>query len=147
MKILRTLIKIIVVLAIVFNVCFILSATSSFLGIKIIKYSGSEMEPALKDGNMVVYKQQENYSKGDIIVTTEAGKLYISRIKEINDYSVITKNDLSEYNNRLQNKNDIIGKIFFVIDKPIIILYYTSMIVILLLLTMEIFLSINEKFL
>ena len=147
MKIIRNIIKVFILLVVIFNICFILTTTNSFFGIKTIKYIGNEMAPAINNNNLVLYKVSEQYFPNDIIVSKETNRLYISRIKEINEYSFITKNDLSQYDNRIQSTNDILGKVFFVIDKPTIILYYTCMIVTLLLLFIDIYLAlkINKK--
>lgn len=57
--------------------------------------SGS-MEPAFSQGDLILVRQKDSYTQGDIVVYQDSGSLVVHRILEISSDTVITKGDAND---------------------------------------------------
>ena len=112
MKILRNIIRIFAALLLIANFILILSTRYEIFNVRTIKNTGDYMNPTIKDGNLVVSLKKSSYKKGEIILVKQTDEYNISRITNIDNYSVETKDDNRTTKNSLKNINDIEGKSF-----------------------------------
>ena len=134
MKILRNIIRIFAAILLIANFILILSTRYEIFNVRTIKNTGDYMNPTIKDNDLVVSLKKSSYKKGEIILVKQTDKYYISRITNIDNYSVETKDDNRTTNNSLKNINDIEGKVVLVINKEVMMLYIITIALVCLLL-------------
>ena len=110
MKILRNIIRIFAAILLIANFILILSTRYEIFNVRTIKNTGDYMNPKIKDNDLVVSLKKSSYKKGEIILVKQTDEYYISRITNIDNYSVETKDDNRTTKNSLKNINDIEGK-------------------------------------
>ena len=123
MKILRNIIRIFAAILLIANFILILSTRYEIFNVRTIKNTGDYMNPTIKDNDLVVSLKKSSYKKGEIILVKQTDEYYISRITNIDNYSVETKDDNRTTKNSLKNINDIKGKVVLVINKEVMMLY------------------------
>ena len=145
MKILRNIIRIFAALLLIANFILILSTRYEIFNVRTIKNTGDYMNPTIKDGNLVVSLKKSSYKKGEIILVKQTYEYYISRITNIDNYSVETKDDNRTTNNSLKNINDIEGKVVLVINKEVMMLYIITIALVCLLLVSDMFITLSTS--
>ena len=145
MKILRNIIRIFAALLLIANFILILSTRYEIFNVRTIKNTGDYMNPTIKDGNLVVSLKKSSYKKGEIILVKQTDEYYISRITNIDNYSVETKDDNRTTPNSLKNINDIEGKVFLVINKEVMMLYIITIALVCLLLVSDMFITLSTS--
>lgn len=145
MKILRNIIRIFAALLLIANFILILSTRYEIFNVRTIKNTGDYMNPTIKDGNLVVSLKKSSYKKGEIILVKQTDKYYISRITNIDNYSVETKDDNRTTKNSLKNINDIEGKVVLVINKEVMMLYIITIALVCLLLVSDMFITLSTS--
>ena len=145
MKILRNIIRIFAALLLIANFILILSTRYEIFNVRTIKNTGDYMNPTIKDGNLVVSLKKSSYKKGEIILVKQTDEYYISRITNIYNYSVETKDDNRTTNNSLKNINDIEGKVVLVINKEVMMLYIITIALVCLLLVSDMFITLSTS--
>ena len=145
MKILRNIIRIFAALLLIANFILILSTRYEIFNVRTIKNTGDYMNPTIKDGNLVVSLKKSSYKKGEIILVKQTDEYYISRITNIDNYSVETKDDNRTTNNSLKNINDIEGKVVLVINKEVMMLYIITIALVCLLLVSDMFITLSAS--
>ncbi len=145
MKILRNIIRIFAALLLIANFILILSTRYEIFNVRTIKNTGDYMNPTIKDGNLVVSLKKSSYKKGEIILVKQTDEYYISRITNIDNYSVETKDDNRNTNNSLKNINDIEGKVVLVINKEVMMLYIITIALVCLLLVSDMFITLSTS--
>lgn len=145
MKILRNIIRIFAALLLIANFILILSTRYEIFNVRTIKNTGDYMNPTIKDGNLVVSLKKSSYKKGEIILVKQTDEYYISRITNIDNYSVETKDDNRTTPNSLKNINDIEGKVVLVINKEVMMLYIITIALVCLLLVSDMFITLSAS--
>lgn len=145
MKILRNIIRIFAAILLIANFILILSTRYEIFNVRTIKNTGDYMNPTIKDGNLVVSLKKSSYKKGEIILVKQTDEYYISRITNIDNYSVETKDDNRTTKNSLKNINDIEGKVVLVINKEVMMLYIITIALICLLLVSDMFITLSTS--
>lgn len=145
MKILRNIIRIFAALLLIANFILILSTRYEIFNVRTIKNTGDYMNPTIKDGNLVVSLKKSSYKKGEIILVKQTDEYYISRITNIDNYSVETKDDNRTTPNFLKNINDIEGKVVLVINKEVMMLYIITIALVCLLLVSDMFITLSTS--
>ena len=145
MKILRNIIRIFAALLLIANFILILSTRYEIFNVRTIKNTGDYMKPTIKDGNLVVSLKKSSYKKGEIILVKQTDEYYISRITNIDNYSVETKDDNRTTPNSLKNINDIEGKVVLVINKEVMMLYIITIALVCLLLVSDMFITLSTS--
>lgn len=145
MKILRNIIRIFAALLLIANFILILSTRYEIFNVRTIKNTGDYMNPTIKDGNLVVSLKKSSYKKGEIILVKQTDEYYISRITNIDNYSVETKDDNRTTKNSLKNINDIEGKVVLVINKEVMMLYIITIALVCLLLVSDMFITLSAS--
>ena len=145
MKILRNIIRIFADLLLIANFILILSTRYEIFNVRTIKNTGDYMNPTIKDGNLVVSLKKSSYKKGEIILVKQTDEYYISRITNIDNYSVETKDDNRTTPNSLKNINDIEGKVVLVINKEVMMLYIITIALVCLLLVSDMFITLSTS--
>lgn len=145
MKILRNIIRIFAALLLIANFILILSTRYEIFNVRTIKNTGDYMNPTIKDGNLVVSLKKSSYKKGEIILVKQTDEYYISRITNIDNYSVETKDDNRTTKNSLKNINDIEGKVVLVINKEVMMLYIITIALVCLLLVSDMFITLSSS--
>lgn len=145
MKILRNIIRIFAALLLIANFILILSTRYEIFNVRTIKNTGDYMKPTIKDGNLVVSLKKSSYKKGEIILVKQTDEYYISRITNIDNYSVETKDDNRTTKNSLKNINDIEGKVVLVINKEVMMLYIITIALVCLLLVSDMFITLSTS--
>lgn len=143
MKILRNIIRIFAAILLIANFILILSTRYEIFNVRTIKNTGDYMNPTIKDNDLVVSLKKSSYKKGEIILVKQTDKYYISRITNIDNYSVETKDDNRTTNNSLKNINDIEGKVVLVINKEVMMLYIITIALVCLLLVSDMFITLS----
>ena len=103
------------------------------------------MNPTIKDNDLVVSLKKSSYKKGEIILVKQTDEYYISRITNIDNYSVETKDDNRTTKNSLKNINDIKGKVVLVINKEVMMLYIITIALVCLLLVSDMFITLSTS--
>ena len=145
MKILRNIIRIFAAILLIANFILILSTRYEIFNVRTIKNTGDYMNPTIKDNDLVVSLKKSSYKKGEIILVKQADKYYISRITNIDNYSVETKDDNRTTKNSLKNINDIEGKVVLVINKEVMMLYIITIALVCLLLVSDMFITLSTS--
>lgn len=145
MKILRNIIRIFAAILLIANFILILSTRYEIFNVRTIKNTGDYMNPTIKDNDLVVSLKKSSYKKGEIILVKQTDKYYISRITNIDNYSVETKDDNRTTPNSLKNINDIEGKIVLVINKEVMMLYIITIALVCLLLVSNMFITLSTS--
>lgn len=145
MKILRNIIRIFAALLLIANFILILSTRYEIFNVRTIKNTGDYMNPTIKDNDLVVSLKKSSYKKGEIILVKQTDKYYISRITNIDNYSVETKDDNRTTPNSLKNINDIEGKVVLVINKEVMMLYIITIALVCLLLVSDMFITLSTS--
>lgn len=145
MKILRNIIRIFAALLLIANFILILSTRYEIFNVRTIKNTGDYMNPTIKDGNLVVSLKKSSYKKGEIILVKQTDEYYISRITNIDNYSVETKDDNRTTPNSLKNINDIEGKVVLVINQEVMMLYIITIALVCLLLVSDMFITLSTS--
>ena len=145
MKILRNIIRIFAALLLIANFILILSTRYEIFNVRTIKNTGDYMNPTIKDGNLVLSLKKSSYKKGEIILVKQTDEYYISRITNIDNYSVETKDDNRTTPNSLKNINDIEGKVVLVINKEVMMLYIITIALVCLLLVSDMFITLSTS--
>mgnify|MGYP000078418327 FL=1 len=145
MKILRNIIRIFAAILLIANFILILSTRYEIFNVRTIKNTGDYMNPTIKDGNLVVSLKKSSYKKGEIILVKQTDEYYISRITNIDNYSVETKDDNRTTKNSLKNINDIEGKVVLVINKEVMMLYIITIALVCLLLVSNMFITLSTS--
>ena len=145
MKILRNIIRIFAALLLIANFILILSTRYEIFNVRTIKNTGDYMNPTIKDGNLVVSLKKSSYKKGEIILVKQTDEYYISRITNIDNYSVETKDDNRTTKTSLKNINDIEGKVVLVINKEVMMLYIITIALVCLLLVSDMFITLSTS--
>lgn len=145
MKILKNIIRIFAALLLIANFILILSTRYEIFNVRTIKNTGDYMNPTIKDGNLVVSLKKSSYKKGEIILVKQTDEYYISRITNIDNYSVETKDDNRTTPNSLKNINDIEGKVVLVINKEVMMLYIITIALVCLLLVSDMFITLSTS--
>lgn len=145
MKILRNIIRIFAALLLIANFILILSTRYEIFNVRTIKNTGDYMNPTIKDGNHVVSLKKSSYKKGEIILVKQTDEYNISRITNIDNYSVETKDDNRTTKNSLKNINDIEGKVVLVINKEVMMLYIITIALVCLLLVSDMFITLSTS--
>ena len=145
MKILRNIIRIFAAILLIANFILILSTRYEIFNVRTIKNTGDYMNPTIKDGNLVVSLKKSSYKKGEIILVKQTDEYYISRITNIDNYSVETKDDNRTTKNSLKNINDIEGKVVLVINKEVMMLYIITIALVCLLVVSDMFITLSTS--
>lgn len=145
MKILRNIIRIFAALLLIANFILILSTRYEIFNVRTIKNTGDYMNPTIKDNDLVVSLKKSSYKKGEIILVKQTDEYYISRITNIDNYSVETKDDNRTTKNSLKNINDIEGKVVLVINKEVMMLYIITIALVCLLLVSDMFITLSTS--
>lgn len=145
MKILRNIIRIFAAILLIANFILILSTRYEIFNVRTIKNTGDYMNPTIKDNDLVVSIKKSSYKKGEIILVKQTDEYYISRITNIDNYSVETKDDNRTTNNSLKNINDIEGKVVLVINKEVMMLYIITIALVCLLLVSDMFITLSTS--
>ena len=145
MKILRNIICIFAAILLIANFILILSTRYEIFNIRTIKNTGDYMNPTIKDNDLVVSLKKSSYKKGEIILVKQTDEYYISRITNIDNYSVETKDDNRTTKNSLKNINDIEGKVVLVINKEVMMLYIITIALVCLLLVSDMFITLSTS--
>lgn len=145
MKILRNIIRIFAALLLIANFILILSTRYEIFNVRTIKNTGDYMNPTIKDNDLVVSLKKSSYKKGEIILVKQTDEYYISRITNIDNYSVETKDDNRTTKNSLKNINDIEGKVVLVINKEVMMLYIITITLVCLLLVSDMFITLSTS--
>ena len=145
MKILRNIIRIFAAILLIANFILILSTRYEIFNVRTIKNTGDYMNPTIKDGNLVVSLKKSSYKKGEIILVKQTDEYYISRITNIDNYSLETKDDNRTTKNSLKNINDIEGKVVLVINKEVMMLYIITIALVCLLLVSDMFITLSAS--
>ena len=145
MKILRNIIHIFAAILLIANFILILSTRYEIFNVRTIKNTGDYMNPTIKDNDLVVSLKKSSYKKGEIILVKQTDKYYISRITNIDNYSVETKDDNRTTKNSLKNINDIEGKVVLVINKEVMMLYIITIALVCLLLVSDMFITLSTS--
>ena len=145
MKILRNIIRIFAAILLIANFILILSTRYEIFNVRTIKNTGDYMNPTIKDNDLVVSLKKSSYKKGEIILVKQTDKYYISRITNIDNYSVETKDDNRTTKNSLKNINDIKGKVVLVINKEVMMLYIITIALVCLLLVSDMFITLSTS--
>lgn len=145
MKILRNIIRIFAALLLIANFILILSTRYEIFNVRTIKNTGDYMNPTIKDNDLVVSLKKSSYKKGEIILVKQTDEYYISRITNIDNYSVETKDDNRTTPNSLKNINDIEGKVVLVINKEVMMLYIITIALVCLLLVSDMFITLSTS--
>ena len=143
MKILRNIIRIFAAILLIANFILILSTRYEIFNVRTIKNTGDYMNPTIKDNDLVVSLKKSSYKKGEIILVKQTDEYYISRITNIDNYSVETKDDNRTTKNSLKNINDIEGKVVLVINKEVMMLYIITIALVCLLLVSDMFITLS----
>ena len=145
MKILRNIIRIFAAILLITNFILILSTRYEIFNVRTIKNTGDYMNPTIKDNDLVVSLKKSSYKKGEIILVKQTDEYYISRITNIDNYSVETKDDNRTTKNSLKNINDIEGKVVLVINKEVMMLYIITIALVCLLLVSDMFITLSTS--
>ena len=145
MKILRNIIRIFFFFLLIANFILILSTRYEIFNVRTIKNTGDYMNPTIKDNDLVVSLKKSSYKKGEIILVKQTDEYYISRITNIDNYSVETKDDNRTTKNSLKNINDIEGKVVLVINKEVMMLYIITIALVCLLLVSDMFITLSTS--
>lgn len=145
MKLLRNIIRIFAAILLIANFILILSTRYEIFNVRTIKNTGDYMNPTIKDNDLVVSLKKSSYKKGEIILVKQTDKYYISRITNIDNYSVETKDDNRTTPNSLKNINDIEGKVVLVINKEVMMLYIITIALVCLLLVSDMFITLSTS--
>lgn len=145
MKILRNIIRIFAAILFIANFILILSTRYEIFNVRTIKNTGDYMNPTIKDNDLVVSLKKSSYKKGEIILVKQTDEYYISRITNIDNYSVETKDDNRTTKNSLKNINDIEGKVVLVINKEVMMLYIITIALVCLLLVSDMFITLSTS--
>ena len=145
MKILRNIIRIFAAILLIANFILILSTRYEIFNVRTIKNTGDYMNPTIKDNDLVVSLKKSSYKKGEIILVKQTDKYYISRITNIDNYSVETKDDNRTTKNSLKNINDIKGKVVLVINKEVMMIYIITIALVCLLLVRDMFITLSTS--
>lgn len=145
MKILRNIIRIFAALLLIANFILILSTRYEIFNVRTIKNTGDYMNPTIKDNDLAVSLKKSSYKKGEIILVKQTDEYYISRITNIDNYSVETKDDNRATKNSLKNINDIEGKVVLVINKEVMMLYIITIALVCLLLVSDMFITLSTS--
>ena len=145
MKILRNIIRIFAAILLIANFILILSTRYEIFNVRTIKNTGDYMNPKIKDNDLVVSLKKSSYKKGEIILVKQTDEYYISRITNIDNYSVETKDDNRTTKNSLKNINDIKGKVVLVINKEVMMLYIITIALVCLLLVSDMFITLSTS--
>ena len=145
MKILRNIIRIFAAILLIANFILILSTRYEIFNVRTIKNTVDYMNPTIKDNDLVVSLKKSSYKKGEIILVKQTDKYYISRITNIDNYSVETKDDNRTTKNSLKNINDIEGKVVLVINKEVMMLYIITIALVCLLLVSDMFITLSTS--
>ena len=145
MKILRNIIRIFAAILLIANFILILSTRYEIFNVRTIKNTGDYMNPTIKDNDLVVSLKKSSYKKGEIILVKQTDEYYISRITNIDNYSVETKDDNRTTKNSLKNINDIEGKVVLVINKKVMMLYIITIALVCLLLVSDMFITLSTS--
>lgn len=145
MKILRNIICIFAAILLIANFILILSTRYEIFNVRTIKNTGDYMNPTIKDNDLVVSLKKSSYKKGEIILVKQTDEYYISRITNIDNYSVETKDDNRTTKNSLKNINDIEGKVVLVINKEVMMLYIITIALVCLLLVSDMFITLSTS--
>ena len=145
MKILRNIIRIFADILLIANFILILSTRYEIFNVRTIKNTGDYMNPTIKDNDLVVSLKKSSYKKGEIILVKQTDEYYISRITNIDNYSVETKDDNRTTKNSLKNINDIKGKVVLVINKEVMMLYIITIALVCLLLVSDMFITLSTS--
>lgn len=145
MKILRNIIRIFAAILLIANFILILSTRYEIFNVRTIKNTGDYMNPTIKDNDLVVSLKKSSYKKGEIILVKQTDEYYISRITNIDNYSVETKDDNRTTPNSLKNINDIEGKVVLVINKEVMMLYIITIALVCLLLVSDMFITLSTS--
>ncbi|CCZ89318.1 signal peptidase I [Coprobacillus sp. CAG:605] len=145
MKILRNIIRIFAAILLIANFILILSTRYEIFNVRTIKNTGDYMNPTIKDNDLVVSLKKSSYKKGEIILVKQTDEYYISRITNIDNYSVDTKDDNRTTKNSLKNINDIEGKVVLVINKEVMMLYIITIALVCLLLVSDMFITLSTS--
>ena len=145
MKILRNITRIFAAILLIANFILILSTRYEIFNVRTIKNTGDYMNPTIKDNDLVVSLKKSSYKKGEIILVKQTDEYYISRITNIDNYSVETKDDNRTTKNSLKNINDIEGKVVLVINKEVMMLYIITIALVCLLLVSDMFITLSTS--
>ncbi len=145
MKILRNIIRIFAAILLIANFILILSTRYEIFNVRTIKNTGDYMNPTIKDNDLVVSLKKSSYKKGEIILVKQTDEYNISRITNIDNYSVETKDDNRTTKNSLKNINDIEGKVVLVINKEVMMLYIITIALVCLLLVSDMFITLSTS--
>lgn len=145
MKILRNIIRIFAAILLIANFILILSTRYEIFNVRTIKNTGDYMNPTIKDNDLVVSLKKSSYKKGEIILVKQTDEYYVSRITNIDNYSVETKDDNRTTKNSLKNINDIEGKVVLVINKEVMMLYIITIALVCLLLVSDMFITLSTS--
>lgn len=123
-KVLSTVITVLLVLVIIFNVTnLVLRQTSSELQPRLFGFSSAiiisgSMEPAINVNDLVIYKEKDNYQVGDVVIFENFGgkSLTTHRIVGIAEDGFITRGDANNTEDLYHvNPVDIFGAVWLVI--------------------------------
>lgn len=78
------------------------------------------MKPVISPNDLIFVKITKNVSKGDIVTFKDSGSIVTHRLIDINNNKYITKGDANNTSDTGINKNDIIGKVVYVITPDVI---------------------------
>lgn len=120
------------------------------LGYSIFEIATGSMEPTLKVKDLIIVKITKNIKENDIITYQEENALITHRVIKINDQTITTKGDANNSIDVKINKEDIVGKVVYIIPNGGLIreLFLTPKIIIssvITLILISICLTISQK--
>ena len=122
LKVCRYIVMIFLILLILINVIFIMQSIISgrempliFGYGKAVVVTGS-MEPAIEPGDMIIFREQEDYEVGDVVVF-EAENFVTHRIIEATENGFITQGDANNVDDGEVLREQMIGKVVLIIPK------------------------------
>lgn len=130
MKYISKIVEIILNIIIILMLIIVILAATYVVQTKVMKkdyanifgYTGFEvitgsMSGTIEVGDVVIVKIENSIQENDIIVYRQEDSFITHRVIKINEDTVITKGDANNSEDRQINKNQILGKVIYIIPK------------------------------
>lgn len=86
-------------------------------GYSVFSVATGSMEPTIKQNDLIIVKQSDNYELGDIVTFKNENAYITHRIVTINDKSYVTKGDANNAKDVAITQDKIIGKVIKISSK------------------------------
>ena len=127
MYVLKNIIKWLVILLLFIDVLFILVCNFSFFGCVAIRIDENIENTSLKAGDTVIFRPKNEYKEGDIILVSNLDKIYLEKIKKINNNIIETTSVDGKVDYEEKNIEDVVGVYFVKINLTMIITFITTL--------------------